>query len=107
MVQGAEYSGSDGIKGLSKTEKLELIALIEEQEKRKRGRKLQAYYPDSGPLRRELYPKHLEFFAAGSQYRERLMLAGNRIGKTRGRWWVRNGSPLDRAVSTLVGGEKV
>lgn len=84
MVQGAEYSGSDGIKGLSKAEKLELIALIEEQEKRKRGRKLQTYYPDSGPLRRELYPKHLEFFAAGSQYRERLMLAGNRIGKTEG-----------------------
>lgn len=40
------------------------------------------YYPDDGPLRRELYPKHLEFFALGKQYRERMMMAGNRTGKT-------------------------
>lgn len=31
---------------------------------------------------RALYPKHLEFFAAGREYRERCFLAGNRIGKT-------------------------
>lgn len=41
-------------------------------------------YPAEGPLRRELYPRHLEFFAAGSEHRERLMLAANRIGKTWG-----------------------
>lgn len=46
------------------------------------GRKLWTYYPDSGPLRRELYVKHLEFFRAGANHRERCMLAANRIGKT-------------------------
>lgn len=52
-----------------------------EREKRK---KLFTYYPDEGPLRRELYPKHLEFFDAGSKYRERCFMAANRIGKTEG-----------------------
>jgi phage terminase large subunit-like protein len=31
-----------------------------------------------------LYVKHLEFFAAGRKYRERMILAANRIGKTEG-----------------------
>ena len=38
-------------------------------------------FPDTGPLRRELYPKHMEHFAAGRDYKERLFMAGNRIGK--------------------------
>jgi phage terminase large subunit-like protein len=53
-------------------------------EKLERERKILTYFPDAGPLRRELYPKHLEFFRAGNQYRERLMLAANRVGKTEG-----------------------
>jgi phage terminase large subunit-like protein len=40
-------------------------------------------FPDTGELRRELYPKHMEFFAAGATYNERAFMAGNRIGKTR------------------------
>lgn len=39
-------------------------------------------YPDTGPLRRELYPKHLRFFELGSEYRERMMMAANRCGKS-------------------------
>lgn len=39
------------------------------------------FYPETGPLRRELYPKHMEFFAKGAQYRERCFMAANRIGK--------------------------
>lgn len=31
---------------------------------------------------RHRYPKHLEFFAAGHDYRERCFLAANRVGKT-------------------------
>jgi len=31
---------------------------------------------------RDKYPKHLEFFAAGAEYRERCFLAANRVGKT-------------------------
>lgn len=33
-------------------------------------------------MRRELYPKHLEFFAAGRTHRERAFIAANRSGKT-------------------------
>lgn len=63
-------------------------------------RKLETFYPDHGPLRRELYAKHLAFFAAGGQHdpigtwcpdecdgsphRERLALCANRIGKSMG-----------------------
>jgi phage terminase large subunit-like protein len=61
--------------------------------------RLQAFYPDEGPLRRDLYVPHMEFFAAGgwhdpmptcpencdgSPHRERLMLAANRVGKSEG-----------------------
>jgi len=31
---------------------------------------------------RDRYPKHLEFFSAGAEYRERCFLAANRVGKT-------------------------
>src|ERR1035438_1427137 len=60
----------------------ELKSLKDEQARRTARRKLLTYYPDAGPLRRELYHKHMEFFAAGPSYRERLMLAANRVGKT-------------------------
>jgi hypothetical protein len=46
--------------------------------------RIDSYYPDEGPLRRELYPKHLEFFRAGVEHRERCFLAANRVGKTEG-----------------------
>ena len=44
--------------------------------------KWKAYFPDHGPLRRELYPKQVRFFSAGANYRERALIAGNRTGKT-------------------------
>ncbi len=34
--------------------------------------------------RRDLYPKHLEFFRAGAKYRERCFMAANRVSKTLG-----------------------
>lgn len=64
-----------------------------------REHKLFTYYPDDGPLRRILYPRHMEFFAAGgrhqalptcpddcdgSPHRDRLALCANRVGKTEG-----------------------
>jgi phage terminase large subunit-like protein len=57
---------------------------MKEQARRTARRKLLTYYPDTGPLRRELYVKHMEFFTAGRLHRERLMLAANRVGKTEG-----------------------
>lgn len=65
-------------------EKLEYLRILEELERRNRYRLIDSYYPDKGPLRRELYKKHFEFFTAGNDFDERLILAGNRIGKTEG-----------------------
>ena len=54
------------------------------QELRRRTEKssLAKLYPDVGPLRRELYPKHQAMFAAGLQHSERCCLGGNRVGKS-------------------------
>lgn len=103
---------------LDRDKLIEEIEVLEEISRRKRERKLLNYYPATGPLRRELYVKHQEFFAAGSSYRERLMLAANRIGKTEGvggyelalhltgwypEWWI--GRRFDRAVSAWACGD--
>lgn len=60
------------------------MELAREIKSRIKQRRLFEYYPEEGPLRRELYPKHLEFFRGGSYERERCMLAANRVGKTEG-----------------------
>jgi phage terminase large subunit-like protein len=72
------------LESLSFSEKRELAELLEEQARRRNRRKLFDLYPDEGPLRRELYVKHMQFFEAGAKYRERCMLAANRVGKTWG-----------------------
>lgn len=69
---------------MDRKKKLELYNLIQEKEKRKLYNKIKSYYPDTGPLRRELYPKHLKFFELGLTKEERLVLAANRVGKTEG-----------------------
>ena len=44
--------------------------------------KASSYFPDDGPFRRALYPKHLAFFKGGAVHHERLFMAANRSGKT-------------------------
>lgn len=97
--------------------KEELIDLLEEKARRAKLRKILTMYPDSGPLRRELYPKHLEFFSAGKTRRERALIAANRIGKTTvacyeaalhltglyPEWWP--GRRFDRPVRVWVAGK--
>jgi phage terminase large subunit-like protein len=95
-----------------------LWQIEEEFQKRAEHNKIAAYYPDSGPLRRELYPRHLEFFAAGAIHRERCFLAGNRVGKSEGvgayeltlhltgrypEWW--NGRRFDQAIEAWAVGD--
>ena len=58
-----------------------LLQLRALEDREKYGR-FNSLFPDDGPLRRELYTKHLEFFKAGANYRERCFMAGNRVGKT-------------------------
>ena len=60
------------------------MELAEETAKRIKQNAIDNYFPDTGPLRRELYPKHMEFFAAGLTYRERCAMCANRVGKTEG-----------------------
>ena len=58
---------------LSSTEKREMLTLLEERERRKRTNRLAAYAP---------YPKQSEFHRLGAEKRERLLMAGNQLGKT-------------------------
>lgn len=84
----------------------------------RRQSRLEDYYPDAGPLRRELYVKHMAFFAAGAQYRERAFVAANRVGKSEGvgayevalhltgrypDWW--QGRRFDRPVKVWAAGD--
>lgn len=69
---------------LSVAEKRELLALLEEKERRAKRRKILTYFPDEGPLRRELYAQHIEFFRLGKDFKTRGFMAGNRVGKTEG-----------------------
>lgn len=83
----------------------------------KKRAKFQNLFPDEGPLRRELYPIHCEFFKAGAKYRERLLMAANRFGKTlcaaveasahlTGRyphWW--EGRRFDEPIDAWVAGD--
>jgi phage terminase large subunit-like protein len=61
---------------------LEVARLLQLQQELSKYNKFDSYFPDEGPLRRELYPRHMEFFAAGATRRERCFMAGNRCGKT-------------------------
>lgn len=67
---------------LSREQKIVKLEILKEKRRRLRERKLSTYYPDTGPLRRELYGKHTEFFRAGATHQERAAIAGNRCGKT-------------------------
>ncbi len=95
-----------------------LVEIKLEQAERRAYNKIKSYYPDTGPLRRELYPKHLEFFRLGATKEERLALAANRIGKTEGmggyelslhltgdypEWWT--GRRFTQAVDTWAAGD--
>lgn len=61
-----------------------MLLLAQEKARRQKTRKFYDLYPDEGPLRRDLYQKHMEFFRAGREYRERCFMAANRVGKTEG-----------------------
>jgi phage terminase large subunit-like protein len=42
------------------------------------------YYPEGGRLSRYAYPKAMQFFNAGAKHKIRLVIAGNRVGKSEG-----------------------
>ena len=85
-----------------------MLQLLEEKDRRKRTNILTTYSP---------YPKQIAFHEAGANFRERLFMAGNQLGKTlsgaaeaamhlTGRypdWW--GGHRFDRAITMLAGSE--
>lgn len=93
---------------LNSSEKRELVSLLEEREKRKRQNKLAEYAP---------YAKQAEFHALGATIRERLLMAGNQLGKTLGAgfevamhltgrypsWWI--GRVWDRPIVAWIASE--
>lgn len=98
--------------------RIEILELIDERERRARFNKIARFYPDIGPLRRELYPKHMRVFEGGATCRERCMQGGNGTGKTEGvgayevtlhatgeypDWWV--GRRYDRPTDIWVAGD--
>ena len=60
----------------------EALRLLELQRELDKHNAIESYFPATGPFRRELYHKHLEFFESGATYRERAFIAANRVGKT-------------------------
>lgn len=94
--------------GLAVAEQRELVALLEERARRHAQRRLTRYRP---------YAKQAEFHALGSTIRERLLMAGNQLGKTLGAgfevamhltgkypsWW--DGRVWDRPVVAWVASE--
>ena len=95
-----------------------LYKLLLEKQNRVKNRKISTYYPDFGKFRRELYPKHLQFFELGKTKKERLFMAANRVGKTEGaggvetthhltgnypKWW--KGRVFNRPISCWVAGD--
>jgi phage terminase large subunit-like protein len=103
---------------MNRADLIQYKALLEEKTIREHYNAIDAYFPDTGELRRELYPKHLEFFEKGLYFKERLALAANRIGKTQTmggyevachltgiypKWWP--GVKFDRPIDAWVGGK--
>ena len=62
--------------------KRKILELLEAQQEHRRYNLIDSIYPEEGPLRRELYTKHMEFYKSGADYQQRLLMAGNRTGKT-------------------------
>jgi phage terminase large subunit-like protein len=79
-VNAAELKAK--LAGLSESDRAAAQSMLDALLKRKRERKFWTMYPDTGPYRRELYPKHLEFMSEGAHYIERCFLGANRSGKT-------------------------
>jgi phage terminase large subunit-like protein len=66
---------------LTLDERLQYDRLIAEAVRRSTSR-FSTFFADSGPLARTGYLKHLDFFAAGKKFKERLFMAANRVGKS-------------------------
>ena len=87
----AEVERAEGLEGavaerpghtLSFEEKLEMLRALEEMERRKDYVGHERFFVDEGPYAYYKYKKHMEFLRLGATKRERVFMAGNRVGKS-------------------------
>lgn len=104
-------------RAMSRKQKAAAVEMLEEMVRRDKRNKFATMFPDSGPLRRELYRKALEFFKLGATFNERAFFGGNRSGKTQAtcyedvchltglypKWW--EGRRFDEPVDMWVAGD--
>lgn len=60
----------------------ELLKLLTIKEQELKYNKFARWFPDEGKYRRELYPKHIQFFNATKDHSQIAFIAANRVGKT-------------------------
>lgn len=63
-------------------DKMALIELLDAKETYLKYHKLESMFPKAGIYSQFLYPKQMAFFAAGKEHSQRLLMGGNRTGKT-------------------------
>lgn len=66
----------------SYAEKVAILEILKEVEERAKFRGHFSWFPDEGPYSYDKYVKHMEFFKAGAEHRERIFMAANRSGKS-------------------------
>lgn len=113
---------------LSREEKEQLLGLLQEKEDRIKYNFVNTLFLDDDmaptlpdcdrSISRTNYPKHIDFFAAGSEYIERAFIAGNQTGKTTTgllelyfhasgkypHWWT--GKKFNRAITAWLCGDR-
>jgi len=102
---------------LSRDTRENYLKLLKEKNSRLQQNKIEQFYPESGPLSRDKYTKHMQFFQLGKAFSERCIMAANRIGKSEGigayetvlhatgrypDWW--DGHRFNRAITSWAAG---
>lgn len=70
------------LSSLPRETQLNLIELLGQYDKRLKYSKLEYLFPDKGPYSRDKYSRHVDFFKAGVNHRERAVCGANRVGKS-------------------------
>lgn len=79
-ILDAEQKTLDGVRNeIHKRSHDEMVVANEEFDRRN---KVWSYFPDVGPFRRELYPRHMEVIGYTLTDEEIMMMAANKVGKT-------------------------
>lgn len=85
LQQAIEREGAVGQRPgntFSYSEKLAVLEALKEQESRRDYEGHLRYFPEEGPYSRHAYGKHVQFLQLGASFRERMFMAGNRVGKS-------------------------